>query len=72
MYVCMYVCMYITRTVQHIYFTAEMYGVVLYTDDVQLLHVYIYVFMYVCMYVCFLYMTSVPIHQRIGTQIFFH
>ena len=31
MYVCMY-CMY------HIYFTAEMYVVVLYSDDVQLLH----------------------------------
>ena len=41
MYVCMYVCImyvYITCTVQHIYFTAEMYGVVLYTDDVQLIH----------------------------------
>ena len=37
MYV-LYVCMYITCTVQHIYFTAEMYVVVLYTDDVQLLH----------------------------------
>ena len=34
---CMYV-QYITCTVQHIYFTAEMYVVVLYTDDVQLLH----------------------------------
>ena len=30
--------MYITCTVQHIYFTAEMCVVVLYTDDVQLLH----------------------------------
>ena len=30
--------LYITCTVQHIYFTAEMYGVVLYTDDVQLLY----------------------------------
>ena len=51
--VCTYVCikhkyfnytgwdhsvLYITCTVQHIYFTAEMYGVVLYTDDVQLLY----------------------------------
>jgi hypothetical protein len=50
--------LYITCTVQHIYITAEMYGVVLYTDDVQLLHG------------SFLYMTSVPIHQRIGTQFF--
>ena len=50
--------LYITCTVQHIYITAEMYGVVLYTDDVQLLHG------------SFLYMTSVPIHQRIGTQYF--
>jgi hypothetical protein len=38
MYICMYVCMYITCTVQHIYFTAEMYVVVLYIDDVLLLH----------------------------------
>ena len=33
------------------------------------MHIYMYVCMYVCMYA---YMTSVPIHQRIGTQIFFH
>ena len=67
---CMY-CMYVHHlcSTAYIYFTAEMYVVVLYTDDVQLLHGIFLIYdqciyspenicMYVCMYVCmYMYVT---------------